>query len=206
MSDLTSGLLQETAQSSFRVPVFLSYATPFNEQQTKFLERIIQEMYDNLLFPRTLGVSEQGFEPPLTSIRRIVLSSYGCLSVAFRRVLIRDVVSRPGTAREQVYTSGWLTSPYIQIEPSMAYQRGEPVMILREDGVLNDGVFGGILEQGAAPLFIPVFSVDSDQLIDAFFNSIFWKDPFLRWVAAVREYYGILTTPFPSITSIPSIS
>ncbi len=43
MSDLTSGLLQETTQYSFRIPVFLSYATPFNERQTKFLERIIKE-------------------------------------------------------------------------------------------------------------------------------------------------------------------
>ncbi len=202
MSDLTSALLQETQQSFFRIPVFLSYASPFNTQQSKFLDRVIQEMYDNLLFPRTLGVSEQGYEAPLTSIRRIVLSSYGCLSVAFRRVLIRDAVSRPGTPREQVYNSGWLTSPYIQIEPSMAYQRGEPVMIMRENGVLNDSVFGGILEQGAAPLFIPAFSVDTDEQINQFFDSIFWKDPFLRWVAAVRDYYGVLTTPFPSLPSI----
>ncbi len=36
MSDLTSGLLQETVQSSFRIPVFLSYATVHFIRMSKF--------------------------------------------------------------------------------------------------------------------------------------------------------------------------
>jgi hypothetical protein len=191
----TLNILPETPEPFFRIPTFLSIANPFNDQQRKFLNRVIQEMLDNLLLPRTLGVGEQGYETPLTLIRRIVFSSYGCLAIAFRRVQIINLISRPGTPDQTEYSTGWLTSPYIQIEASMAYQQGLPLLILRENGVVNDGVLGGILEPGAAPLFIPFFNVDTDAQIEAFFNSIFWRDPFLRWVADVREYFEAKTEP-----------
>ncbi|KUO69105.1 MAG: hypothetical protein APF77_11295 [Clostridia bacterium BRH_c25] len=57
----------------------------------------------------------------------MVLSSYGMLSIAFRRVLPERAISRPGTARQRVYTNQWISSPYFQVEPAMAYQQGLPL-------------------------------------------------------------------------------
>lgn len=83
---LTPGqLLEESANALYRIPVFLSYATPYNALQTEFLERVIEEIRANLLFPRTLGRSDQNTETPLTAIRRMVISSYGLIAFAFRR-------------------------------------------------------------------------------------------------------------------------
>lgn len=190
---------QQPTDLSYKVPIFLSYASPFNDQQAKFLLRVEQELSNNLLLPRTLGVTDQWTEAPLPSIRRIVLSSYGLLSVAFRRAVIYSGAARPGTPREVKYSDQWLTSPYIQVEPSMAYQAGQPIMIIKENGIISDGNLGGILEQGVAPLFIPTFSVDTDAAIDAFFDSTQWKNTFAAWVGQVRLFYSLKTQPYPCI-------
>lgn len=191
----TSNLLQETSQALYRVPVFLSYATPFNDLQTVFLERVINELRSVLLFPRTLGPTDQYTETPLASIRRMILSSYGLMAIAFRRVFVTKATSRPGSPREQTFENFWLSSPYLQIEPSMAYQRGLPLMLLVENGVSTNGVFGGILEQGAAPFTIITFSVENQQVINTFFNSTFWKETFADWNGQVRSGYDIQTEP-----------
>jgi hypothetical protein len=36
----------------------------------------------------------------------------------------------------------WMTSPWAHIETAMAYQIGPPILILREEGVVDDGAAG----------------------------------------------------------------
>lgn len=190
-----STTIQETSQSLFRVPVFLSYATPFNNLQAIFLEDAINAIKSNLLFPRTLGPSDQFTETPLTSIRRMILSSYGLMAIAFRRTFVTKATSRPGTPRQQLFENFWLSSPYLQIEPSMAYQQGLPLMLLVEEGVSTNSVFGGILEQGAAPFTIINFNLQDEESIVTFFNSSFWKETFADWNGQVRSGYSRQTEP-----------
>lgn len=191
----TSNLLQESNQALYRIPVFLSYATPYNDLQVLFLEDVMNAIRSALLFPRTLGPSDQYTETPLTSIRRMILSSYGLMAIAFRRTFVTQATARPGTPRQQIFNDFWLTSPYLQIEPSMAFQRGLPLMLLVEEGVSTNSVFGGILEQGAAPFTIITFSVQNEEVINAFFNSAFWVETFADWACQVRSGYDIQTDP-----------
>lgn len=191
----TSTLLQESNQALFRIPVFLSYATPYNDLQTLFLTDVMNAIRSALLFPRTLGPSDQYTETPLTSIRRMILSSYGLMAIAFRRTFVTQATARPGTPRQQIFNDFWLTSPYLQIEPSMAFQRGLPLMLLVEEGVSTNSVFGGILEQGAAPFTIITFSVQNEDVINSFFNSAFWVETFADWACQVRCGYDRQTDP-----------
>ncbi|QOX62020.1 hypothetical protein FRZ06_00965 [Anoxybacterium hadale] len=187
--------LQDTSNALYRIPTFLSYATPYNALQAAFLDGVIAQTRANLLFPRTLGRSDQYTETPLTSIRRMILSSYGLMAVAFRRSFVPEAVSRPGSPGEQTFQNFWLSSPYLQIEPSMAFQQGLPVAIFVENGVSMNGVFGGILQIGAAPLNIVTFNLNTPDDITEFFNSVFWKETFLDWVGNVRAYYSRQTEP-----------
>jgi hypothetical protein len=197
MSD--ADLIEEAGQALYRIPVFLSRPTPFNAEQAAFLARVIAEIRAALLFPRTLPTSDQYTETPLTSIRRMMMSSYGCLAIAFRRILVPRAVANPGAVppfpREIVFNEPfWLTSPYSQIEPSMAYQRGLPLMLLLEDGVNQTSTFGGVWEQGATPLTIIRFNLET-QTLDQFFSSSFWRETFADWVGQVRSGYTIQTEP-----------
>ncbi len=192
---ICSELIKQTSDPLFRIPVFLSYATPYNDLQNIFLNNVVERIRATLLFPRTLGRSDQYTETPLTSIRRMMFSSYGCMAIAFRRSFVTKAVSKPGTAQEEQFDDFWLTSPYLQIEPSMAYQQGLPLMLLVEEGVSTNAVFGGILEQGAAPFNIIRFSLKDNQTIKDFFDSVFWKETFVDWVGQVRSKYTEETEP-----------
>ena len=167
----------------------LATQPPYNSLQSAFLDSAIEQLKSNLLFPRTLGRSDQNIEPPLTAIRRMVISSYGLIAFAFKRSFITRAVVKPGSSAEQTYDNFWQSSPYLQIEPSMAYQNGLPVAIFVENGVSINNVFGGILQIGAAPFNIVTFNLDSNADISDFFSSVYWKEVFLDWAGSVRACY-----------------
>jgi hypothetical protein len=62
----------------------------------------------------------------------------------------------------------------------MAYQLGLPVLILREKGVLADG----ILEHGVVGLYMPEF--DLDQAVDDYVAAAEWKGIIGKWEGYVR--------------------
>lgn len=191
----TPSIISDTANALFKIPVFLSYATPYNALQMEFLSRVIEQIQLNLLFPRTLGRSDQNTETPLAAIRRMVISSYGLIAIAFRRAFVEKAISRPGTPAEQTFEDFWLSSPYLQIEPSMAFQQGLPVTLFVENGVSMNGVFGGVLQLGATPLNVVTFNLGNQVDINNFFDSVFWRETFLDWTGQVRECYDQRTQP-----------
>lgn len=69
----------------------------------------------------------------------------------------------------------WLTSPYCQIEPAMAFQIGLPVLILRETGVIADG----ILERGVFGAYMPEFNLNGN--VDDYFASAEWGQIIQKW-------------------------
>ena len=73
-----------------------------------------------------------------------------------------------------------MTSPYCQIEPAMAFQLGLPVLVLREKGVIAEGV----LEKGVLGTYMPEFSVEKN--IDEYFNSNEFHSLLKKWEGFVR--------------------
>lgn len=82
-----------------------------------------------------------------------MLESNGLVTIAFRRSLIKQGTGKPiSDIGEEEYdlSNKWLTSPYCQIEPAMAFQLGLPVLILRErviaEGILERVFLGCICQ------------------------------------------------------------
>lgn len=168
------------------IPVFLSYAKPFNKKQVKFIRKIEEHLNENGFAPRTLGVTDYSMSAPLVKIRTIMNECYGLLSVAFRRAYIET-----GTAKLDANLTGqnqydiskrWITSSYCQIEPSMAFQIDMPILIFREKGVIADG----ILEKGVVGSYMPEF--DLDLSINGYFKSSEWKQLISDWKKVVLDY------------------
>jgi hypothetical protein len=63
----------------------------------------------------------------------------------------------------------------------MAYQLGLSVLILREKGVIEDGV----LEKGVVGLYMPEFDVE--QPIEEYFLSAEWNGIIGKWESHVRS-------------------
>lgn len=164
--------------------IFLSYPKPYLKRQEYFINQVTEYLQERSLMPRTLGVTDYDMDAPLTAIRRLMLESNGLITIAFRRSLVKAGIGKPSSdigEKEYDISGQWLTSPYCQIEPAMAYQIGLPVLILREKGVVADG----ILEKGVMGVYMPEFDLDSN--IDDYFRSKEWMQIMQKWEGYVRK-------------------
>ena len=143
------------------ISVFLSRPNPYLKRQQQFLDEISSYLHERGLEPRTLGVTDYDLDAPLTAIRRLMLESNGLITIAFRRTSIIEAISKPESdlnQRSSNLSKQWLTSPWAHIEPAMAFQLGLPILIIRELGVVEDG----ILEKGVTGLYLPAFDLNKD--------------------------------------------
>lgn len=110
---------------------------------------------------------------------------YGLLSIAFRRSYIENGTCKLGANLPNQVSSDisgkWITSPYCQIEPSMAFQIDMPIIIFREKGVIDEGILNG----GAVGYYMPDFDLEQ---IDEYFKGLEWNQLINEWKAVVLAY------------------
>lgn len=181
-------MMKESANLLFRIPVFLSHPSRLNEIQQQFVDEIIRQIRNELLFPRTLPETEQYPETPLTNIRRMILSSYGMVALNLRQ---RRVNLIENNLKQPLSGSVWEGSPFAQIEPAMAYQYGLPLLLIRETGVEQNGIWSF----GIAPVLILEWDSTVPNPIEAFFRRNDWKSILQNWEGHVRLGYFIQTQP-----------
>lgn len=167
------------------IPIFLSTPKCHLQSQEQFLIAVSDALRAEGFAPRTLGRTDYDVDAPLAAIRRLMFGCCGTLTLAFRKTYIEKGTDRPHSDRGEAATSRdgkWLTSPYCHIEPAMAYQLGLPVLVWREEGVLDEG----LLDRGALGLAMPEFNVDDPA---KHLSSDAWLQPFRVWVARVRTVH-----------------
>jgi hypothetical protein len=166
------------------ISIFLSYPKPCFGRQNDFVSRVGEYLRSRGFLPRTLGVTEYDMDAPLTAIRRLMLESNGLITIAFRRTYVEKGTAKLRTdiqnLTEQSIDGAWLTTPWSHIEPAMAYQIGLPILILREAGVLADGV----LEKGVVGLYMP--EIDLETPVEKYLQSPEWNGLIGRWEGFVR--------------------
>ncbi|MEU0487223.1 hypothetical protein ABZ260_49755 [Streptosporangium sp. NPDC006013] len=172
-------------RSRFKISIFLSYPKPCNSRQEAFVEALCGYLDDRGFAPRTLGVTDYDMDAPLKAIRRLMLESNALITIAFRRTYVERAVGNhladlPGRS-PYVISDQWLTSPWSHIEPAMAFQLGLPSLILRERGVIADG----ILEKGILGSYMPEF--DTSTPVDDYFDSPEWRDLIWKWESQTRK-------------------
>ncbi|WP_147590110.1 hypothetical protein [Clostridium polynesiense] len=166
----------------------MSHPNKLNVVQQQFIEELIKEIRKSLLFPRSLPLSEQYPEPPLANIRRIILSSYGMISVNLKQ---RKVRLLENNINEQKEGNAWEGSPFAQIETAMAYQYGIPLLLIRETDVEKIGVWS----LGIGPFVILEWSSEAENPVEEFFQRNHWNSIFQSWIGHVRTGYYIKTQP-----------
>jgi hypothetical protein len=181
-------LMREAANLIYRIPIFLSHPNRLNSTQQLFVDTMIRKIRKALLFPRTLPITDQYPETPLTNIRRMMLSSYGlvALNLKQREVnVLRNNLNQP----PQPPLTTWEGSPFAQIEPAMAYQYGLPILLIREKDVEQTGIWSF----GIGPFLI--LEWDSTLPIEDFFKRTDWLEIFQNWIGHVRNGFYMQTQP-----------
>jgi hypothetical protein len=180
--------LNEAASALFRIPVFFSHQNlfslgpknpPFSDQQ-KFIIRMFKEIKKVLLFPRTLPNTEQYPDTTIENIRTMVNSSYGLAAALLKP-------NKP-TDKGEPY------SPLLQIEPSMGFQRGLPILLVIEEIMLEkaSGIWTGQLFPFTPLIWRPT---KSPNTVNEFFESVQWKEALQHWAGQVMSGYFAQTGP-----------
>jgi hypothetical protein len=76
---------------------------------------------------------------PWNELREAISSTHGMLILGFRQVQLGHAEWRPGTSEEDEI-SGWLASPWNQIEAGLGAMADLPVLVAPEEGV-TEGIF-----------------------------------------------------------------
>lgn len=179
-------LMKESANLIFRIPIFLSHPNGLNALQQLFVDTMIRQIRKVLLFPRTLPLTEQYPETPLTNIRRMISSSYGMVALNLKQQEVTILENHLNQPQQPPITS-WQGSPFAQIEPAMAYQFGLPLLLIIEKEVEQNGVWSF----GIGPFSI--LEWDSTQSVENFFKRTDWVEIFQNWLRHVRNGFYIQT-------------
>jgi len=164
------------------IPIFLSRPNPVTPDQTQFLQILEEHVLTSGLLPKTLGVNEYGGDPPLATVRMLMSESNGLVVVALRRYRADPLFRLRHNLDDDVMSQVYLTSPWCHIEPGMAFQLGLPMLIIRERGVLDDG----ILDRGVAGHYVPEIDVEGSP--DAFLLGAEWRSLLQDFSAQARAF------------------
>ncbi|XFA98639.1 hypothetical protein ACAG96_07165 [Candidatus Izemoplasma sp. B36] len=90
-----------------------------------------------------MGVSDYTNEAPLKAIRGLMGGTNGIITIGFKRTKILDGIYKADnelTGESIKISNKWISSTYIHMETAMAYQLGLPIVIIKEKGVIEEGV------------------------------------------------------------------
>jgi hypothetical protein len=117
----------------------------------------------------------------------MVYSSYGMVATDLKSLDVEVIGNNLGPFPQR--EREWLGAPFLQVEPSMAFQYGLPLLLIKEKGVSDRGFW----QPGYAPFII--LEWDSELPLSAFFGSNEWKDVLKNWAYEVRSGYYKQTRP-----------
>jgi hypothetical protein len=180
--------MSSKAPSGEPVKVYLSHPFPHKRTQCDFIESLRRELAARRFVTCTVTVVEGVETSVFGAIRSRVLESHGLVVVALRKTWVRRGVIRGDSENPALPSADmsrlWLTSPYCQIEPAMAYQLALPIMVLREHGVMPEGFLDNTADVLKAP--------EIDLLEDSrnYFRSELWTLIMDEWETLVRRHFA----------------
>ena len=116
--------------------VFWRAGTPCNQEQEQILELVRIGLKSSGLTPLQPKFSGKA---PLLNVRETLDQCAGIVVVAYPRYLIEKGTERPGCKAESTLENAHLGTTWTHIESAIAYDRGLPIMILRDKLVKAEG-------------------------------------------------------------------
>lgn len=163
------------------INVFVSVGTPCTPQQEEFIKQVEGYLRSRGLRPRTVGRSDFTHEAPLGFISKLMNKSAGALVIALERTSILHGISRRGSERQANIEDRAIPTPWNHIEAAFAYARGLPLLVIREEHVIADGMLEPIYDW---------YVLSARNLDGSILNSKEFSGSLSSWERAVRKRAG----------------
>jgi hypothetical protein len=152
--------------------IFLSVGKTSTPAQEDFVRAIEGYLQANGFVPQTVGRTYFSSLQPLKTIDALMNECCGTIIVAFERLYAAEAVERRGSAQQHTLNNVKLPSVWNQIEATMAYVRGHPLLVIVEQGIKSEG----LLEKGY-DWYVQWVELDESVLTAPEFLGVFadWK-------------------------------
>jgi hypothetical protein len=120
--------------------VFISIGSQFADQQGKFLDGLIDLLRSCDIEPRVINKTDYPTGNPLKDISRIMRECQGVIIVAYERTYFDSGIEKRKSPQEKPLESVRYTTPWNQIEASMAFALGLPIIVMMEKGLREEGL------------------------------------------------------------------
>jgi hypothetical protein len=124
--------------------IFLSVGRTYTPQQEIFVSSLESFLTSQGLIPQTVGRTYFSSQQPLKAVMELMDECAGTIILAFERTQIIQAFEKRGSKDERQIVDLKLPTVWNQIEATIAYSKGHPLMVIVENGLKAEG----LLEQG----------------------------------------------------------
>ncbi|MFX0197536.1 MAG: hypothetical protein ACFFCW_15540 [Candidatus Hodarchaeota archaeon] len=164
-----------------KITTFLSVGEPHNDLHRSYLKALVKYLSKRGINAETLGRTFWSIRNPLKPVQQKMQLVYGAVILAMERFHSEEGVYKEGSDQEKRVGDQYFATVWTQLEAAMAYQLELPLLILKEEKLVAEGMFDpGIHEW----MIVRINSEDPGELkrdpIKGFIDS---------WIEAVRRCY-----------------
>jgi hypothetical protein len=152
--------------------IFLSVGRTFTPQQELFVSTLESFLTSQGFIPQTVGRTYFSSQQPLKAVMELMDECAGTIILAFERTQIIQAFEKRGSKDERQITDLKLPTVWNQIEATIAYSKGHPLLVIVENGLKAEG----LLEQGY-DWYVQSVPLNQDALSGREFQGMFsdWK-------------------------------
>jgi hypothetical protein len=152
--------------------VFISVGGTANDQQEAFVRSVEERLKSENLVPNTVGRNKFTSDSPLKGIMECMSDCSGTIIIGLERTYLVNGMEKRGGEKEQGLQNVKYPTPWNQIEAAIAYSKGQPLLLVLEEGLKSEG----LLEKGY-DWYVMWVKPESASLATAEFNGVFadWK-------------------------------
>lgn len=165
---------------SARIPVFVSAPTALSADQQASYDFIVELLAGEHFEHRALGRTDYGVDSPLKEVYSIARHCSGGVILGYEQMRAAKVQAKPGTSASATLRNVSFPTPWNNLEAGVLFGLRLPLLVFRQDGVR-----GGVFDEGVADVFIqrlPVGIPDSEAASEI---EIVVK----HWAGSVRQNY-----------------
>jgi len=152
--------------------IFISVGGTATDNQENFVSAIEERLRSENLIPNTVGRNKFSADSPLKTINDLMNDCSGTIIVALERTYFPTGLEKRGGTKESKLTDTKFATPWNQIEAAMAYSKGQPLMLIIEEGLKSEG----LLEKGY-DWYVMWVKPEKSSLTTSEFNGVLssWK-------------------------------
>ena len=120
--------------------IFLSIGTTANKLHQQLADTVESYVKMHDLLPQTVGRTYFSSKQPLVAIKELMHECAGSIILAYERTHLVEAVDKRGSENERQLAGLNLPTVWNQIEATMAYTLGHPLLVLAEQGMKYEGL------------------------------------------------------------------